>query len=148
MQELSNGQLVFSQGEPLIRMFANGSANDMTPGVCVKILQTVSSGTAVDFPGAEADPLVMGVVYGNTDNTVTYPTDTLLPVVLEGPAKCKVNGTDNISVGDPVMARATTGIAYKDANSISCAFGTALEAYTDNDDLGWITVYVKKAQLV
>lgn len=100
------------------------------------IMSSFAEGYMVTMTNGAGDRRVMGVMLANTSN------DDFGYVIVHGPVySLRVDGTDDIAIGDSLSTFTTEGIAQKAATS-EFAFAQALEAYTSDDSNGSINAFV------
>ncbi len=110
----------------------NTSAATMSQGQVVT-LKAVASGDEVTLTTAQGDDLVFGILIDASSFNNNYSS-----FLVEGfTDKLKVDGTIDISVGDPLGCFTTAGIAMKAAAG-DMFFAYALENYTTDDSSGII----------
>ena len=144
VQNSLNDGIELSKADAVYHVMTNSSGATLGAGVVVVLDTTDSTGQSVTVPSAEGVK-PFGVIVHPQGKDYTYDIGADVLVCKNGIAKTQVDGTDNIGAGTILKIRDTAGVAYAavpGTDSISCCFGTALEAYTENDSLGFINVYV------
>lgn len=147
MQNSVNDGLELSKADAIYKVFKNNSGTTLSHGRVVVLDTTDSTGQSVTVPSAEGVGGIVGVVFHPNGKDYTYANQADVLVITEGVALTNVDGTDDIAAGSLLKIRDTGGVAYEavtGTDSLSCIFGTALEAYTANDSDGWINVFVGK----
>jgi hypothetical protein len=110
----------------------NTSGGTMTIGEVV-IWKAVANGYEFDDTTTQGDDKVLGIIAsGSISNNNWGYVQTIGKTV-----SLKVNGTDDIAIGDFICTYTSSGIGAK-AGSGDMAFAIALEAYTSNDSNGVI----------
>ena len=99
----------------------------------VVVFKAVAAGDEVTTTVNQGDDLVFGMV---TANGMGSGTDGYVQT-LGKTTKLKVDGTDDIAIGDFIATFTTVKISAK-ANAGDMAFAIALEGYTTNDSSGVI----------
>lgn len=142
--ELNDG-IELSETDALYRVMYNASGSELAHGVVVVLDTSDSTGKSIDLPGAEGVGKIVGTVVHPKGRGYSYADGADVTVCIDGVALVNVDGTDDIAAGYSLKIRDTAGVGYKanaGTDSISCIFGTALDAYTADDSLGYINVYV------
>jgi hypothetical protein len=140
MQNSLNDGIELSKTDAIFRIMTNNSSTTLPHGTVVVLDTTDSTGSSVTVPSAEGVP-AFGVIVHPQGKGYSYADQADVVVCVN------VNGTDNIAAGNILKVYDTNGIGYlavPGTDHISTCFGTALEAYTDNDSDGHINVYVGK----
>ena len=145
VQNSINDGLELSKGDAIYRVMTNGeAATELGDGTVVILDTSDSSGKTVILPTAEGVP-VFGVVVHPKGKDWTYAVGEDCLVCVNGVAMTQVDGTDDIAAGSRMKAFDTNGVGYEavpGTDHLSCIFGVALDAYTTNDSLGFIPVFV------
>ena len=144
MQNKLNDGIEFSKGDAVFRVMTNNAATSLTDGTIVCLDTSDSEGKSVGLPATLADPTVFGVVVHPKGHGYTYADQADCLVCVDGVCKVMVDGTENITAGNHISVISTTGVGNLYSSALSCTIGTALEAYTTNDDNGYINMYVRK----
>jgi len=110
----------------------NTSAGQLVKGDVVILKVTDATGLEITTTSTAGDSKIYGMV------NATIEDDAYGDVLVDGYTKhLKVDGTDDIAVGDMLSAFTTVKIAQKTASG-EVAFAIALEAYSTNDSAGVI----------
>jgi hypothetical protein len=122
--------------ERRVSTMRNGTGGDSVAGSIVVIKNTATGGNEFTTTTTQGDSLVCGMCLES--NASEYNCAILTNGVTDS---LKVNGTDNIAVGDYICASTVAGIGVK-AGYGDTAIAIALEAYTTDDSSGVIDALI------
>ncbi len=117
--------------DKIAKNYKNTSGSALALGEVV-VLKAVAAGNEVTTTTTQGDDKVIGIALGTIDN------DAFGQILTEGETvSLKVDGTDDIAVGDYIGTFTTADISMKAATG-DMAFAIAKEAYTTDDSSGVI----------
>lgn len=121
--------------EYIVEEFVNEIGTAVDGQVVVRSIDTGNGWQGAGTTTTAGDPTVLGVC-------ISGGTGDVIRVVRRGAvATLKVDGTDDIAIGDPLSTFTSAGIAQKAASG-ETVFAYALEAYTTDDSNGVIDAIV------
>jgi len=133
----TDGALNVGKGQSVYRVMKNNDADAMAAGDVVILDTSDNTGQSVCHTTTEHAPLVFGVV--TTGGAAAADVTVCVSGYYDG---TKVDGTDDIAVGDPLSTFTGEGIGQKGTWAGGGIYAIALEAYTTDDSNGTIKSWI------
>jgi len=136
---LTKTSQTLGKGVPMYRAMKNNSGGALAVGDCVILDTSDNTGQSVTTTTTEHHKLIFGIVTvgGNDQADVTVAVNGYAGDV------AKVDGTDDIAVGDPLSTFSSAGILQKGTWAGGGIGAIALEAYSTDDSNGVIKIWVR-----